>query len=92
MKLRLRKALLWSGFIIVLLMVITLIKSVGSHSNPKSALSQGEYAADALEFDGTLKVVTWNLHHGEHLEEIIATLETTSELQERHSVISGNRH
>jgi endonuclease/exonuclease/phosphatase family metal-dependent hydrolase len=82
MKFRSRKTLLWSGFVIVSLMVITVIKSVSSHSNPKSALSQGEYAADTLEFDGTLKVVTWNLHHGEHLEEIIAILETTSELQD----------
>jgi endonuclease/exonuclease/phosphatase family metal-dependent hydrolase len=43
---------------------------------------KGSYADSSNVFDGTLGVVTWNLHFGEKLDKIIATLEKTKELHE----------
>jgi endonuclease/exonuclease/phosphatase family metal-dependent hydrolase len=54
-----------------------------NYTDSKGHLLKGSYADSSNVFDGTLGVVTWNLHFGEKLDEIISTLENSSELQEK---------
>lgn len=53
-----------------------------NYKDSKGHMLQGIYADSSQAFDGTMHVVTWNLHFGENLDKIIATLENTKELQE----------
>jgi len=53
----------------------------GNYSDPAGPLFEGAYAGEVGNFDGSLRVVTWNMHHGEHLEQAIATLEDAAELR-----------
>ena len=51
---------------------------LGNYSDPGYSL-EGAYAGEAGKFDGSLRVVTWNMHHAEHLEQAIETLEDVAE-------------
>jgi endonuclease/exonuclease/phosphatase family metal-dependent hydrolase len=53
-----------------------------NYTDPHGDLIQENHAGLENAFDGSLRVVTWNLHFGEKLDEIIATLENATELQE----------
>ncbi len=52
-----------------------------NYTDPRGQLLKGGYANSTNVSDGTLGVVTWNLHFGEKLDEIILTLENSSEFQ-----------
>ena len=57
-------------------------KAVGNYSDPRGPLFEGSYAEEIGKFDGSLRVVTWNLHYAEKMEEIIDTLENIPELRD----------
>jgi endonuclease/exonuclease/phosphatase family metal-dependent hydrolase len=70
---------------LMLLIAVLLLpwkKHIINYTEPKGHLSQGDYADSSTAYDGTLRVVTWNLHFGENLDEAITTLENISELQD----------
>ncbi len=55
---------------------------ITNYTDPEGQLIQGFHADSSQPFDGSLRVVSWNLHFGENLDDVIATLEKASELQE----------
>ena len=69
--------------IILTFSVITIISCSMSqnYNDPIGPLYEGSYAGEPPPFDGSLKVVTWNLRHGEHVEEAIETLTGMEELR-----------
>lgn len=85
MKFRRRKKiipLLAFGLTLFLILAFVWMRSIGNRSNPEGASTQGNYTNGTEKFDGTLKIVTWNLHYGTKLDQIISTLETTRELKD----------
>jgi hypothetical protein len=56
-------------------------RAIGNYSDPNAPSFAGSYAGEGGNFDGSLRVVTWNLHHGENLEQAIETLEDGVELR-----------
>lgn len=57
-------------------------RPVGNYSDPAGPLYEGSYADTPAELDGPLKIVVWNLHYGEKLDQAIAALQDTEELRE----------
>ena len=57
-------------------------RAIGDYSDPGGPRFEGSYAGEVGEFDGSLRVVTWNLHHAEKLEQAIQTLEDGVELRD----------
>jgi endonuclease/exonuclease/phosphatase family metal-dependent hydrolase len=68
--------------LIFLLLVVVWKRSIGSRSSPEGTSTQGNYANTTEKFGEQLKIVTWNLHYGAKLDQIISTLETTLELKD----------
>lgn len=56
-------------------------RSVTNFPDPQDPLYAGNYSDGMSDFDGTLKVVTWNIAFGEDIEEAIAELSGNEELQ-----------
>lgn len=74
--------LLIASFLILITMLLLFWKKHRiNYTDPKGLMEQGNYVDSEKTFDGTLRVVTWNLHFGEDLDEAIATLENSEELQ-----------
>jgi endonuclease/exonuclease/phosphatase family metal-dependent hydrolase len=69
-------------FILLAMLVLIWKRPVGNYSDPKGPFFQGEYAVTEESFNGSLRMVTWNLHHAEDLVEIMATLKSASELRD----------
>jgi len=51
------------------------------YSDPGGPFYKGDYAGAPGQFDGALRVVAWNMHYGEKLDQEMQVLENTSELQ-----------
>jgi endonuclease/exonuclease/phosphatase family metal-dependent hydrolase len=77
-----KKALLAALLIILLFMVLAARRPIGDYSDPEGPVYEGSYADTAPPFDGRLRVVSWNLHYGQELKQIIETLETSDELRD----------
>ena len=77
-----KKALLAALLIILLFMVLAARRPIGDYSDPEEPFYEGKYADTAAQFDGTLRVVSWNIYYGDDLEPIITTLETSDELMD----------
>jgi endonuclease/exonuclease/phosphatase family metal-dependent hydrolase len=77
-----KKALLAALLIILLFMILAARRPIGDYSDPEGPVYEGSYAGTAAPFNGRLRVVSWNLHYGERLEQIIQTLETNDELRD----------
>ena len=58
------------------------IMSNQNYNNPNGPVYTGEYAGDSPSYDGRIKVVTWNLRHGEQVEKAIQTLQEANDLQD----------
>jgi len=71
-----------SFVLIIALLLLAWRNHKTNYTDPHGDLTQGNHSDLAKTFDGTLRVVTWNLHFGEKLDKIIATLENTKELHE----------
>jgi len=72
------------ALLVVLLGVVLLVlsrKPVGIYSDPAGPIYEGNYSETPAEFDGTLRVVAWNLHYGEMIEQAITTLQDAEELR-----------
>lgn len=52
-----------------------------NYRDPQGPPQEGSYADSEQALQGPLRVVTWNLHFGENLDQIIATLGSSRELQ-----------
>jgi hypothetical protein len=57
-------------------------RAIGDYSDPGGPLFEGSYAGEVGNFDGSLQVVSWNMHHGEKLQQAIETLEDAEELRD----------
>lgn len=79
-----RIILLVASLLLVLLAARLLVvwRAVGDYSAPGGPRFEGAYAGEMGKFDGSLRVVTWNLHHGEELEQAIQSLEDVAELRD----------
>jgi endonuclease/exonuclease/phosphatase family metal-dependent hydrolase len=77
-----KKALLAALLVILLFIVLAARRPIGDYSDPEGPVYEGSYADTTAPFDGRLRVVAWNLHYGERLEQIIQTLETNDELRD----------
>jgi len=56
-------------------------RSVSNYMAPQSPRFEGSYAGEQPLFDGTLQVVSWNIAFAEDIDQAIAELESTEELQ-----------
>lgn len=63
-------------------MFLVMRKSIGDYSAPGGPLFIGSYADSARNFTGSLRIVTWNLHYAEKLEQIIHDLEEVADLRD----------
>jgi hypothetical protein len=77
---RSRGALLTALLILLVVICVASKRPIGDYSDPEGPFYQGSYADAPGRFDGRLRVVSWNLHYGEELEQIIKTLEASPEL------------
>ena len=70
--------------ILVLLAAAPLIshRALGDYTDPQGPLYEGSYADKGKSFDGSLRVVTWNMFYGDQLEQAIKALEEVPELQD----------
>jgi endonuclease/exonuclease/phosphatase family metal-dependent hydrolase len=77
-----RIILLVATLLLVLLAVRLLVvrRALGNYSDPGNPFFEGSYAGEVENFDGSLRVVTWNMHHAEKLAQAIETLEDATEL------------
>jgi len=72
------------ALLVLLLGVVLLVLSrrpVGNYSDPAGPIYEDNYSETPAEFDGTLRVVAWNMHYGEKLEQAITTLQDAEELR-----------
>lgn len=66
------------GFLTLLLTSCVPFQNYPDHTGP---LFTGDYADDAKEYDGSLKVVTWNLSFGENIDQAIDALKNSDDLK-----------
>ena len=72
-------------FIILTILLITSIscsRMSQNYNDPSGPVFEGYYAGEPPPYDGTLKAVTWNLKHGDKVEEAIETLSEAEELRD----------
>lgn len=80
----------WKYAIFAVVLIILLIpayllvskRPLKNYPDPREPFYLGNFARNQEKFDGKMRIVTWNLHFSEKLEEIISTLENTGELQD----------
>lgn len=69
-------------FLLFSLLFLAWRNHIVNYTDPEGHLIQGYHADSSKSFDGSLRVVSWNLHFGEKLDDVVATLENASELQD----------
>lgn len=57
-------------------------RPVENYPDPDGPVFTGSYAPEPGDFDGTLKVVTWNIHFGKEVDAAVEALETIDNLKE----------
>jgi len=57
-------------------------RALRDYTDPQGPLYAGSYADEAGKFDGSLRVVTWNMFYGNKLEQAIETLAEAPELRD----------
>lgn len=57
-------------------------RALGDYTDPAGPLYEGSHAEEVGDFDGILRVVTWNMFYGDKLEQAIETLEDVPELRD----------
>ena len=81
----LNKRIITLAAALILVMLLTVVlasrRPIGNYSDPAGPIFEGSYADEQGHFTGSLRVVTWNLHYGEKLEQVISVLENAEELQ-----------
>ena len=75
---RLMGILLWLSLCIAL----SACRPVENYDDPQGPLFEGEFSQDDHLFDGTLKVVTWNIAFGEEIDRAIDELIQSDELSD----------
>ncbi len=68
-------------------MLLASCREVINYRDPDEPRFEGNYAGQGPEFDGTLKVVTWNIAFAEEIDQAIAELRTIEELQEANIIL-----
>ena len=89
MKIHVRRILLNARILGVLLILVLLLflivisrRQVGDYSNQEDPFFAGSFASESGQFDGTLRVVSWNVHYAEHADQLIETLQSAAELRD----------
>lgn len=79
-----KRTFLFVGLFILLVSLLFLAwrNHIVNYTDPEGHLAQGYHADSNRPFDGSLRVVSWNLHFGEKLDDVVATLENANELQD----------
>ena len=65
-------------------------RPIENYPDPDGPVFTGSYAPEPGEFDGRLKVVTWNVHFGKEVDEAIDTLETIQELKDADVLLAAD--
>ncbi len=84
-KLQNKWIILWIVFLIMVLLAAAYLakqRAKGNYSNPVGPFFEGSYAGELNNFDGSLRVVTWNMHYADQVEQAIETLEDVDELRD----------
>jgi len=80
-----RRVIYFATIVLLLVLLVGLMilrKPIGDYSDPSGPFYKGDYANTPGQFDGSLRVVTWNLHYAEKLDEVISALENAKQLQD----------
>lgn len=75
--------LLGALLLLFLFLVVILFsrRQIGDYSDPRGPYFEGYYGGEQAQSDGSLRVVTWNLHHAEFVEQVIDALDNVEELR-----------
>ncbi|MCK5315350.1 MAG: endonuclease/exonuclease/phosphatase family protein [Anaerolineales bacterium] len=82
---------IWLAFIItslsvvlllVLFLLVTSRRSLENYTDPSGPFYEGHYAEGGPDFDGTLKIVNWNISFSKRTDEAIEVLTEVDELQD----------
>jgi len=65
-----------------LAVLILIRRPIGDYSDPDDPFYEGVYSDAPDPFDGSIRIVSWNLHHADKLAEAIVTLENAEVLQD----------
>jgi endonuclease/exonuclease/phosphatase family metal-dependent hydrolase len=77
-----RKIILIAILTILLVTTISCSKMSQNYNEPTGPVFEGTYAGEPPPFDGSLKAVTWNLKHGDKVDEAIMMLTEVEELRD----------
>ncbi len=58
------------------------VRSMANFAEADGPRFAGEYGLESIEFDGELKVITWNIRFAEDVETAVSELQTVPELQD----------
>ena len=58
------------------------VRTMANYGEPSGPRFAGEFAPEPTEFDGELKVITWNIRFGEDVETAVAELKSMPALQD----------
>jgi endonuclease/exonuclease/phosphatase family metal-dependent hydrolase len=70
------------AFLIILVLFRVTRRSTKNYTDPSGPFYEGHYAEKQPEFNGSLKVVTWNIHFSKMIDEAIQTLQEAEDLQD----------
>lgn len=68
-------------FILLTCLLLAACQTMQNYQNPEAPLYAGAYAESLPEFEGEVKVITWNIRFAEKTETAIAELQQVEELQ-----------
>jgi len=69
-------------FILLTFLLLVACRPIQNYENPEGPLYAGAYAKSSPEFDGEIKVITWNIRFAESIETAIAELQQVEALQQ----------
>ena len=67
---------------LLLLLIVFSRRQIGDYSKLEDPFYAGSYTSEPGQFDGTLRVVSWNVHYAENVDQFINILESAEELRD----------
>jgi len=80
-----KHVLIFLGITLVLIAGVFIgreVRSIKNFEEPEGPRFTGEYATEPTEFDGELKVITWNIRFAEDVETAVSELQSIPDLQD----------
>lgn len=80
-----KHSLIFLGITAVLILILLVgreVRTMVNYDQPDGPRFAAEFAPPSPEFEGTLKVITWNIRFGENVETAVAELQTNPALQD----------